>query len=68
MTGRTDFFEIDISLLNVCIDQLHTDPFADVQPLKSIHQLAFNRDIKKPDPRTLLGSARDNGIKPLSDP
>ena len=64
MPGRTDFFEIDISLLNVCIDQLHPDPFANIQPLESIHQLAFNRDIEKPDPCAFLGCAGHNRIEP----
>jgi hypothetical protein len=58
MPGRTKFFKIDISTLHVCIDQLHPDPFANIQPFETLYQLAFNRDIEKPHPCPLIGSAR----------
>jgi hypothetical protein len=68
MSARADFFEIDISLLDIRFDQLHPDWFTDIQTLKSFHQLAFNWDGKQPDPRPLLGVACDDRIKPFSDP
>ena len=68
MFGRTDFLEINISPLNVRIDQLHPDPFADIQALEPLHQLAFDWHTEKPNPRPFLGSACDNPIKLLSNP
>ena len=47
---------------------MHPDLLADVQSLKSIYHLAFNRNIEKPAPCAFLGWAGDNRIKPLSDP
>jgi len=68
MPVRADFFEIDVSPLNICVDQLHPDLFTDIQTLESIHQLAFNGHGKKADPRSLLRSTCDDRVKPFSDP
>ena len=65
---RADFFEIDVSLLDVCVDQLNPDLFTDIQTLESVHQLAFNGHGKKTDPRSLLGSTGDDRVEPFSDP
>ena len=67
MSWWTDLPEINISPLNVCKCQLHANPVADIHALEPMHQLPFNRQSEKPDPGAFRGSARDNGIKLLSD-
>ncbi len=68
MSMRADFFKIDESLFNVCVDQLHPDWFTNVQTFKPFHKLAFNRDREKPDPCSFFGSTGYDRIEPLPDP
>ena len=67
MLGRTDIFEIDKSGFDVGIDQLQTDPFANIQSLESMCPLAFNANTKPSNPGSFFGGASDIRIALLFD-
>jgi len=67
MSLWTDYTEIDISPLDVCGDQLHTNPVADINALEPLDQPPLNRHIEKPGPCAFGGSTSDDGIKLFSN-
>lgn len=60
--------KVDISALHIRADQLHAEPVADVQALKTALQSSFNGRMQKTDPRAFVRCASDHGIELLSDP
>ncbi len=46
MSLWTDFPEIDMSPLNIRIDQLHAQPVADIGTVKPFNQFAFHRQAE----------------------
>jgi hypothetical protein len=50
MFELTDIFEIKESAFGFGIDQLHTDPFADVPSFESMGPAAFNANNKPSNP------------------
>ena len=59
--------EINKTPLNVCVNQLHTHPVADIQAPEPLQQFAFNRHLEKPHPGAFRRSARDDRLKLLPD-
>ena len=59
--------KVDISALDIRVDQLHAEPVADIHALKTAHQFSFDGGMQKTDPRPLVRCAGDDGIEALPD-
>ena len=50
------------------MDKLHLEPLAHIDAFNSVEQPAFDRRLKDAHPGPLVGCARADGVKPVSDP
>lgn len=62
-----DFLEIDISLVDIGMDELHPEPVAYINTFMPIDQSTFNGRMKDAYPCPFVGSTRTHGIKLFSD-
>ncbi len=67
MFRRINFLEINIPLLDICLDQLDTYAVADIAASKPLYQFTFNRNAKKPYPGAFFGCACNNRIELLTN-
>ena len=62
------FLKVDISVLHIRADQLHSEPVTDIQAFQTALQSSFNGRMQNTDPRAFVRCAGDDGIELLPDP
>ena len=60
--------EIDITLFDIRVDQLDSEPMAHIYTLTCLDQPTFDRGLKNSDPRSFVGGTRTDRLKMISDP